>query len=211
METLAIFLDQLFGQGRIILEEPPAWETAEDSKTLMVCRRAFAEYRLDVAGPVLDLDSDIALTSARFLYTAAWFLFHFEKPANDVAQDMAFTKKPGSAGQHLSADLVFRYLPAILGRARALPTGDVIVEILTETLRHWPLSGVLADLTAGPAEALDFSGHPGLQLLYAERLAQHFKPAWLPEEKERAHIELVWTELGKDCRLLKTPALVEEE
>jgi hypothetical protein len=211
VETLAVFLEGVFRQGRIVVEEPPAGETAEDSKALAVCRRAFDEFRLEVAGPVLDLDSDIALASARFLYTAAWFLFHFEKPEQEVATDLAFPKKPGSAGQHLSADLVFRYLPAILGRARALPTGDVLADIISEVLRHWPLSGVLADLPEGPTGALDFFGHPGLQLLYAERLAQHFKPAWVPEEQYRAHVELVWSELGKDSRLLITPTVVSGE
>ena len=210
METIATFLDRLFRQGRIVIEEPPAWKTPEDPTALAVCRRAFAEYRLDVGGPLLDLNSEIVLASARLLYAAAWFLFHFEQPDQDVAKVLAFPKKPGSASQQLSVDLVFRYLPAILGRARALPTGDVLAGILAEVLRHWPLSGVLADLPAGPAEPLDFSGHSGLQLLYAERLAQHFKPAWLPGENDRAHVELVWTELGKDCRLLQKPALVEK-
>ena len=193
-----------------MIEEPPVWKTPEDPKAQAVCRRAFAEYRPEAGGPLLDLDSDIVLASARLLYTAAWFLFHFEQSNQDVATVLAFPKKPASASQHLSVDLVFRYLPAILGRARALPTGDVLAGIIAEILRRWPLSGVLADLSAGPAEPLDFSGHSGLQLLYAERLAQHFKPAWLPGENDRAYVELVWTELGKDCRLLQKPALVEK-
>ncbi len=36
------------------------------------------------------------------------------------------------------------------------------------------------DLDAEPLGPLDFAGHPGLQLLYAERLAAAPRAAWVP-------------------------------
>ena len=65
-------------------------------------------------------------------------------------------------------------------------------------LARWPLSGVLADLPGPPTAALDFGGHPGLQLLYAERLVGRERPAWVPPggpARERA--ELVFRGRGR--------------
>ena len=51
---------------------------------------------------------------------------------------------------------------------------------LAEVLRQWPLTGVRSDIHAAPLTPLDFGGHPGLQLLYAERLLRNVKPEWVP-------------------------------
>src|SRR5262249_34334292 len=85
-----------------------------------------------------------------------------------------------SAGQHLSADLLLRYLPQVHCRARALSPDDNLTRLLTGVLRQWPLSGVLSDVAEGPTTPLQFSDHPGLLLLYTERLARHDRPAWRP-------------------------------
>jgi hypothetical protein len=73
----------------------------------------------------------------------------------------------------------------------------VLTTRLAHLLREWPLSGVLADLDEGPLTPSEFAGHPGLLLLYAERLAGSENPAWLPDKAARAYVELVWQELGK--------------
>jgi hypothetical protein len=48
----------------------------------------------------------------------------------------------------------------------------------------------------GPLTPTDFGEHPGLLLLYAERLAAHRKAAWVPDERGREHLKLVCDELG---------------
>ena len=65
-------------------------------------------------------------------------------------------------------------------------------------LRQWPLTGVLADVAEEPLTPPEFDGHPGLLLLYAERLARHEKPAWVPHGKAFEYVELVFRELGKE-------------
>jgi MoxR-vWA-beta-propeller ternary system domain bpX4 len=98
-----------------------------------------------------------------------------------------------TASQHLSADLLLRYLPQILRRARGLDPVDPLADIVAETLRRWPLSGVLSDVEERPVGSLDFEGHPGLMLLYAERLAANDRPGWRPPESSRVfeYYELV--------------------
>jgi hypothetical protein len=39
-------------------------------------------------------------------------------------------------------------------------------------------------------------GHPGLLLLYAERLAEHLRPEWVPDGPARPYVELVFTQRG---------------
>src|SRR5207244_1425874 len=129
---------------------------------------------LGLAGPPVTLHVPTAQAAARFLANAAWFLGHFNETDAELRSALAFPEKPCSPGQHLSADLLFRYLPTILKRARALGAGDRLAPLLTEVLPYWPVSGVLADIAEVPAADLAFAGHPGLQLLYAERLAEHF-------------------------------------
>ena len=71
-------------------------------------------------------------------------------------------------------------------------------EILAKVLREWPLSGVLSEVNEGPLTPLEFQGHPGLWMCYAERLARHEKPDWLPTGTGLEYVELVWQEMGKD-------------
>jgi len=118
---------------------------------------------------------------------------------------------PDAPAAHLSADLVLRFLPQVHRRARALDPADPLVMILERVLRQWPLSGVLADVLEGPVTPPDFGGHAGLLFLYAERLARHEKPAWLPTGPGREYAEVVWAELGKDATLLRQAGGAQRE
>jgi hypothetical protein len=72
----------------------------------------------------------------------------------------------------------------------------VLTTRLEEVFRRWPLSGVLSDLDEGPTR-VDFAGHRGLCLLYAERLATNRRPGWVVEGEVREHIDLVFAETGR--------------
>jgi hypothetical protein len=87
--------------------------------------------------------------------------------------------------------MLFRYLPQIYRRSRAIAADDILTRRLEEVLCQWPLSGVLADLTVPPTTPLDFGEHPGLQLLYAERFHRHPRPEWEPDGKTGEYVELL--------------------
>ena len=206
MSQFAEFLTELLNNGRMVFRGRPDFDNpGPDIRAQAVLRAAFDEYRLTLAGPLIDFDLGSALSAARFVEKAAWFLLSFAENAAQLQQMLAFAESPSSAVQHLSADLTLRYVPAILRRTRVLGGGDPLSAVLIDVLRRWPLSGVLAELVEAPVTALDFAGHRGLQLLYAERLADHFKPAWVPPAAEGEYLELVWIEAQKDPRLLSQP------
>ncbi len=172
-----------------------------DADALPVLEQAFRVHRLAVAGPVIPFDARTALAAASLVQHAAWYLLNPGLPI-EAPQRVLGMPPPTEPAQHLSADLVLLFLPAVQRRAQALLTTDVVPQALAQLLRHWPLSGVLSELQEGPLTPLDFGGHPGLLMLYAERLARHERPAWFPDGPAAAYVELVWQQLGRDTSLL---------
>ena len=65
---------------------------------------------------------------------------------------------PAGAGQHLSADLLLRFLAQVHRRARGLAADDLLTGRLEGVLRQWPLSGVLSEVVEGPTAPLDLDG-----------------------------------------------------
>src|SRR5262249_54778052 len=124
MTTLAEFLELLFDEGRVAFTDAPATAAEEQSSAVDVLQRAFDAYRLDIAGPLLHFDADVALAAAKFVQLACWFLINRQEPSAELEQRLRVPDEPKSAEQHLSADLTFRCLPQVHRRARALSPGD---------------------------------------------------------------------------------------
>jgi hypothetical protein len=61
---------------------------------------------------------------------------------------------------------------------------------------------VLADIADEPLIEPEFDGHSGLRLLYAERLAEHWKPAWLPQGPGSEYVKWVFQESGRQVPVL---------
>ncbi len=206
MATLGDFLQRLFEEGRIVLEGRPVPSEAGRSAALRVLEAAFDRHRLDVAGPPIGFDPRSALAAAELLRLAGWLLL--EPPGKDVGvvRALRMPSSPVTAGEHLSADVCLRFLPWVLKRARAFVDGG-LADDLAGVLRAWPLSGVLSDLAEGPSDVGDLGRHPGLRMLYAERLALDEKPGWMPRGGEaRDHVELVFRGLGRAGSRLFGPA-----
>jgi hypothetical protein len=202
MSALAEFLRILLEEGRVVLRDPTAPGKARDAAAAELLRRAYATHRLAVAGPPLDFAEATALAAGELVRQACWFLVSHDQPPAVLEKRLVMPAAPRSPADHLSADLVLRYLAQVHRRARALDPADRLTTLLEAVLRRWPLSGVLSAVDEGPEAPLDFGGHPGLQMLYAERLAWNEKPAWVPEGPGFEYVELVWAELGKDAAAL---------
>jgi hypothetical protein len=204
MSSPAEFLRDLLYQGRAVLRGPPEAPAGRDEgeKTVTLLRRAFEIHRLHVAGPVIEFDLKTALAAAQLMHWASWLLVSRAESDAEMEEVLRLPGPPRSPRQHLSADLLLRLLPTVHRRARALNPADRLATLLTEVLRGWPLSGVLSDVEEGPTTPLDFGEHPGLLLLYSERLARHEKPAWVPTGPAAEYVELVWAEGRKDASAL---------
>jgi hypothetical protein len=193
---LRVFFDHLFATGEARLAERPDGDGRRE--VLAVLRRAFAEYRLDVAGPLIELDEEAAAAAALFMARACWFAVSRDEPAEQVAHLLKPLAEPKTPAGHLSVDLTLRYLATVYRRVHSQSPDDVLTTRLAETLRRCPLTGVLSDVEDGPTGDLTFGGHRGLELLYAERLAANYRPAWLPPAgRTREAVELVYQERGE--------------
>jgi hypothetical protein len=197
MTALTAFLQALLKHGTVVFREPPVPSKDERAGVLPVLQRAFADYRLDIAGPRLEFQADTALAAAELLRQACWFLVHRGAPAEEVERQMTLAP-PASTADHLSADLLLRFIPQVHRRARGVAPDDPLTARLAQALRHWPLSGVLSDVVEPPLTPPDFDGHAGLQMLYAERLARNEKAGWLPGGRAFEHVELVYRDLGRE-------------
>jgi MoxR-vWA-beta-propeller ternary system domain bpX4 len=195
MPPFVEFLTRLLHEGTVAVAERPRLAIAERTALAQWLRREYELHALSVAGTPPPFDGGTALAAAECVAAASWFLVSRDEPPDDVAA--ALELPVPAANAHLSADLLFRFLPQIHVRARAVRPDDVLTHSLATLLRRYPLSGVLADIAEEPLAPLDFDGHAGLQLLYAERLAAHVKPAWVPVSgAAREHVELVFAERG---------------
>jgi hypothetical protein len=198
MTVLTTFLQGVLQAGRLMLREPLPESPAPDA--ILLLAEAYRVHALGVAGPAIPFDATTSVAAGRVLYRAAWYFLNPNEPVD--AAGLAMPGDPRTPAQHLSADLILRYLPVLHRRVRALRPDDVLADKLAELLRHWPLSGVLGDVEDGPLVPPDFAGHAGLRLLYAERLVAHEKAGWFPTGPAIEAVELVWQQLGRDTSLL---------
>jgi hypothetical protein len=196
MSALTPFLDRLFTTGEARLTGRPEPDDRRDSDEVL--RRAFAEYRLAVAGPSIDFDPPAAHEAALFVARACWFAVSREEAPEQVTALLSMIPEPKTPAAHLAIDLTLHYATTVYRRIRAQNPDDVLAIRLAETFRRYPLTGVLADVAEGPTGDLTFGGHAGLELLFAERLAANFRPAWLPAPgRLRERVEVVFQQTGK--------------
>ena len=155
---------------------------------------AYRRHALSLAGPALPLAEETAWQAAELLAAACWKLV---SDSTTEPLPNLMVRQP-SAADHLSADLTMRYLPSVYRRAMVRELTVPLAAELENVLRFWPLSGVLADLDDEPSTLPEFDGHPGLQLLYAERLVKTAQAGWVPKGGlAREWAERVFHERGR--------------
>jgi hypothetical protein len=196
MPAFADFVHVLLEQGIARLREPPQMAASEREAVLAALRDAFHDHILDIAGPSLTFSPAVALRAMQWTAWACWFLVHRGEPGRAVEDALAVFAPGNDAAEHATADVVLRLLPQVHRRARAASPRDPLTVRLEELLRRWPLSGVLADIDEPPLTPVLLGGHPGLLLLYAERLAQRPRPAWRAPGPAAEYIDLVFSERG---------------
>jgi hypothetical protein len=191
VSAFATWLERVLRHGESVQTARPEYATADGHTVVPLLAAAHGRHALSAAGPPLPFVEPVAVGAAVLLAGACWRL------ASGEELPVTTSAAPTSAADHLSADMVFRFLPAVYRRAKAR-SDTALVGDLEAVLRRWPLAGVLAELDDEPTAALDFFGHPGLQLLYAERLTATARPAWVPAAgPAREWAERVFADRGR--------------
>ena len=175
------FLDVLLEQGKILFQAPPSPAIASPQVNRLL-RHAFECDLLSLASTPLNLNLDLAFAAAEYVRQTAWLLVNRDEQVPQAVQRLVSLPTAASPDDIASADLLLRYLPKLYLHSVAISPEDVLSQHLKQTLRHWPLSGVLADLPEAPQAPLHFFGHIGLQLRYAERLALRPRSGWGPTD-----------------------------
>jgi hypothetical protein len=196
MSSLSEFFEHLFATGEAQLAGRP--ELGDRRECDEVLRGAFNEYRLDVAGLLIEFDADAAVAAACYTALACWFAVSHDETPEQVRSLLELPALRATPQATLSTDLALRYVVTVHRRVKAQNSDDVLVKSLAETLRRWPLTGVLSDVAEPPTGDLTFGGHRGLELLYAERLAGYYRPSWLPAEgRRRETVEMIFRQQGR--------------
>jgi hypothetical protein len=196
MPAFLDFVQRLLAEGVVVLREPPEMAANERERAVAALAGAYADYRLDVAGPLVTFEPATALGAAELVGWACWFLLQRREPDEEVERRLPLGDLPASAAEHLSFDLAGRFLVGAHRRATALVPDDVLTRRLAAILRRRPLTGVLSGVVAGPEVPVEFD-HPGLWLLYAERLVEHASPSWVHAGAGQEVVEMVFAERGR--------------
>jgi len=192
-------LQRVLVHGESAQTSAPVVAAEDRDEALPLLRAAHERRALSVAGPALPFAPESAWRAARLLAEACWKLVGESPP--EPLPPIEVTR--ASAADHLSVDLSLRYLPTVYRRAAAHESGAALAAESEGVLRCWPLSGALADLDGEPIIAPEFAGHPGLQLLYAERIVKTAQPGWIPTGgSAREWAERVFSERGRTLPLL---------
>lgn len=162
------FFTELFESGRVSVLTEPLPELDSEVDAVLVSAEKVAAMNL--AGTTPDFSLVTARWAALLFYRACQFVICRDIDAKTI-QQLLQEKCPEahSPQTDYSADLVFQYLPDVIGMTRAIASGDPLLQQLLAVAREWPLSTVgVPDV--GPVEVQAFIGHSGLRQLYADRI-----------------------------------------
>jgi hypothetical protein len=189
--TMLAFVRCLLIDGSARRIEAPRLHPNERDAVLAALRDAHRDALLDLAGPPLPFVPNVALRAAEWAARACWLLLHRGGTPAEVESALPPFSPGPDAADHATADVVLRFVAGVHRRARAIEPAGALAVRLEDLLRRWPLSGVLAEVEPGPLTPVEFGGHRGLLLLYAERFADRPRPAWLVEGPAREYLDLI--------------------
>src|SRR5262249_11578098 len=99
--SLAEFLPRLLEHGEVRFSQRPTSLPSDRVKSRTILAEAYENYRLDIAGPLIPFDAEIALTAAEVVQMACWFLVNRATRGEEVKQAVQLAETPRSAAAHL--------------------------------------------------------------------------------------------------------------
>jgi hypothetical protein len=167
---LTSFLHELLTTGAITLAGRPApFEAADVAAAETLLRTYYAADALELPHAPPDFDAAAAGWAAGYLYYTALLALVRELDEAVIAAYLPAWAREATPAVIYSVDLLFRYLPALLGLAKGLAPGDALVTRLEATARQWPFSFVGHGIADPDAEAAVLA-HPALRAAYLDRI-----------------------------------------
>jgi MoxR-vWA-beta-propeller ternary system domain bpX4 len=195
------FVRSMLFEGRLHIGAVPRLVLSEAD--LGILQKALSTQSLHLPGPRLEGSLPTLILAVGVVYRMAWRFINAEPILPGEDPSLRMPEKPCSAAEHMAADVAFHFLPGLYHRAVKRDPEDPLIGALKTLLRHWPLSGVLADITEPPETPLNFEGHVGLGFLYAQRLAARERTGWFPNGQAGQCLEVVYNFLGKNSAALR--------
>lgn len=167
---LSNFILQLLSQGTVSVQAATTSFSEDDKKeTIKILQQYYSEDILEMPGAAPAFDEAAALWASMFFYNAVHFTVLRDEEETVVKETLHVFAGPINAGAIYSADLILRYLPALVQLAKGLSPADILVKVLEQTGAEWPFSSTGIEIAVAKNEAGIFT-HPSLAIAYTDRL-----------------------------------------
>ncbi|RYY53840.1 MAG: hypothetical protein EOO09_16575 [Chitinophagaceae bacterium] len=148
-----------------VLVEISADDLAETGRLL---ERFYLEDSLELAGTAPSLNIEASIRAAQYVFYAAHLIINRDAGEEEVRKRLVTPDATQTPSAMYSVDLVFRHLPALLNLAKGLAPSDILVTLIRDELKSWPLSAVGAGIAGDTNDTL--LQHGSLRTLYTDRI-----------------------------------------
>jgi MoxR-vWA-beta-propeller ternary system domain bpX4 len=184
---LSNFIQQLLTHGTVSVQSGIIpFTSADEEVTIQLLQRYYNEDIQEMPGTAAAFNEQAALWAAKYFYIAVQLTVLRDEGETVINEKLLPFGEAVDASAMYSADLILRYLPALLQLAKGLSPADVLVKVLEQTAALWPFSSVGIETEEIKNEAVIFSD-ASLRIAYADRLiaAKDIKRISGPEIKQQ--------------------------
>jgi hypothetical protein len=167
---LSNFIQQLLTTGTVSVQPGIiSFAVADEQQAILLLQQYYHEDIQDMPATAPPFNEQAALWAAKYFYTAVQLTVLRDEGEAVINEKLVPFGEIVDASAMYSADLILRYLPALLQLAKGLSPADVLVKVLEQTTTAWPFSSVGIETEAIKNEALIFSD-ASLSIAYTDRL-----------------------------------------
>lgn len=197
---LSNFIQQLLTIGTVSVETGIiAFTLQDEQEAAQLLQQYYQEDIQEMPATAPAFNQQAALWAAKYFYTAVQLTMLRDEGEEVVKEKLVPFGERIDAAAMYSADLIFRYLPALLQLAKGLSPADVLVKTLEQTAAAWPFSSIGVETGDVKNQDIIFSD-TSLSIAYTDRLiaARDIKRIAGPEIKEHIlsaaglHLETFW-------------------
>jgi hypothetical protein len=145
----------------------------EDQEAIAYLAKEYENESLNYPFTAPRFDTQAALWAAKTVYVATQLMLYRENKESDLESLLPAYAPEMTPSAIVSADLLLRFLPDIIGHLKAIDPEDKLIEVLEKRLAAWHFSGVKYAL---PVNDLHFDvilSNPCLYQLYMDRVIEN--------------------------------------